>query len=225
MSRDFPYRPEATALLIIDMQRYFTEPDSVFTRLAGARIPGGVIQHYLERLDTLVIPNLRQLQQTFRSHGCPVFYTRLGSERPDGSDLPAWARRLNAAGRHAFGGPVFPPFDNPSAQLDERIASKPDELVLQKTTLGAVASTPLDAELRTRGIRSVAVAGVLSAYCVTQTARELADRDFDVAVIENACASLTDAAHDAALGAFAAVCGWLLSTDEMLAAMGEPCPL
>jgi len=61
------------------------------------------------------------------------------------------------------------------------------------------------------------VAGVLSAYCVTQTARELADRDFDVALVEDACASLTQAAHDAALSAFAAVYGWVLSTEEMLA--------
>ena len=59
--------------------------------------------------------------------------------------------------------------------------------------------------------------GVLSAYCVIQTARELADRDFDVALVEDACASLTQSAHDAGLSAFAAVYGWLLSTEEILA--------
>jgi nicotinamidase-related amidase len=148
-----------------------------------------------------------------------VFYTRLGSNRSDGSDLPAWARRLNEAGCAAFGSPVFPMLDDPDAQLDERLMAQPKELILPKMTTGALASSSLEVELRTRGITSVVVTGVLSAYCVTQTARELADRSFDVALVENACASLTEEAHAAALGAFAAVYGWVLSTTDLLAAI------
>jgi len=148
-----------------------------------------------------------------------VFYTRMGSNRADGGDLPAWARRLNEAGRAGLGSPVFPPLDDPCAQIDERLAPRPDERILPKTTIGALASSSLEAGLRALGISSVVITGVLSAYCVTQTARELADRDFDVALVEDACASLTEAAHDAALGTFAAVYGWVLPTEEILAAI------
>ncbi len=219
LSRDFPYRPQSTALLIIDMQRYFTHPDSTFAQLSAARLPGGCIERYIERLDTRIIPNIRALQRAFRKNGCPVLYTRLGSNRPDGSDLPAWARRLNEAGRATFGSAVIPPLADPGAELDVRIVPGPDELSLPKTTTGAISSSPLKADLRARGISSVAVTGVLSAFCVAQTARELADHDFDVALIEDACASLTEAAHEAALGAFAAVYGWVLSTEEAVAAV------
>jgi nicotinamidase-related amidase len=183
------------------------------------------LQRYIERLDTLVIPHLLDLQRSFRKDGCPVFYTLLGSKRLDGADLPAWARRLNEASRHAFGSPVIPPFADPIARLDGRIVPQPEECVMRKTTIGAAASSALDAALRARGITAVVVAGVLSAYCVSGTARELADRDFQVALIEDACASLTEAAHEAALGAFAAIYGWVFSTQEMIATMGETYPL
>lgn len=219
MPSNFPYRREGSALLVIDMQRYFTQPDSIFARLSAARLPDGSIQAYTERLNAGVIPHVRMLQQAFRQSGSPILYTRLGSNRPDGSDLPAWARRLNEAGRAAFGSPVLPMFDDPSAMIDERIAPRAGELVVRKTTTGAMASSVLDVELRARGITAVVVTGVLSALCVVQTARELADRDFEVALVEDACASLTEAAHDAALSTFAAVYGWVLSTEELVAAI------
>jgi nicotinamidase-related amidase len=221
LSSDFPYQPHRTALLIIDMQRYFTQPDSTFARLAAARFPDGSLDRYIERLDRQVIPHIRELQGAFRNRGGRVSYTRLGSKSPEGSDLPAWARRLNEAGRAAFGSPVIPPLEDPSAQLDERIAPRPDELVLPKTTTGALASSALDAELRARGISSIVVTGVLSTYCVTQTARELADRDFDVALVEDACTSVAEEAHGVALGTFAAVYGWVLSTADLLAVLGR----
>ena len=217
MSESFLYRPLTTALLVIDLQRYFTQSDSTFARLSEARIPKGNLAQYFRRLDQRVIPNIQRLQQSFHRTGCPVFYTRFGSFRSDGTDLPAFARRLNDAGRWAFGSPVFPPFDDPSTRLDERIESQADETVLPKTTISALASTSLDDELRIRGISAVVVTGVLSAYCVTQTARELADRNFEVAVVEDACASLTATAHEAAMHAFGAVYGGVLSTEELVA--------
>lgn len=222
MNSDFPYRPQNTALLIIDMQRYFTRPGSPFARLSAARLSEAPVAAYFERLDRWVIPNIQRLQRLFRDRGAPVFYTRLGSNRPDGSDLPGWARRLDAAGRAACGSPVFPRFEDPDAELDERIMARPGEPVLRKTTTGALASSPLEDALRSREIASVVVSGVLSALCVGQTARELADRDFEVAVAEDACASLTGAGHEAALAAFAQVYGWVVSTAEIIAAASGP---
>lgn len=221
MNSDFPYRPQNTALLIIDMQRYFTRPGSPFARLSAARLPEAAVAAYFERLDRWVIPNIQRLQRLFRDRGAPVFYTRLGSNSPDGSDLPGWARRLDAAGRAACGSPVFPEFGDPGAELDERLGALPDEPILDKTTTGALTSSPLEAELRARGVAAVVVSGVLSALCVGQTARELADRDFEVAVAEDACASLTEAAHEAALAAFAQVYGWVIPTAEIIAAASE----
>lgn len=218
MSSPFPFIPQQSALLVVDMQRYFTEPHFPFCRLSGARVEGG-IAGYFRRLDTVVVPHLQSLLRTFRKRAGPVIYTRLGSYTTDGSDLPAWARRINEAGLAAFGSPVFPNFDHPSAEIDPRVAPEAGEDVVRKTTTGAIASFPLDSDLRASGITSVVIAGVLTPFCVAQTARELADRNFDVAIAEEATASLTEAAHSAALAAFSAIYGWVVSTAEILKAL------
>jgi len=97
MSCGFPCQPQTTALPVIDMQRYFTRTDSTFARLSARRTPAGSIERYGERLDSLVIPNILGLRQAFRKNGSPVFYTRKGSNRADGGDLPAWCwRALNS---------------------------------------------------------------------------------------------------------------------------------
>lgn len=85
----------------------------------------------------------------------------------------------------------------------------------------ALASSPLESDLRALGIRSVVVTGVLTPFCVAQTARELADRDFDVAIVQDATASLTETAHTAALAAFEAIYGSVVPTREVVQAMGR----
>lgn len=220
MATEFPVFPGRTALLIVDMQRYFTEPDHPFSRLSGSRVEGG-ITGYFEAVDSRVIPNIRSLLQAFRQSACPIFYTRLGCFASDGSDLPAWARHVNQSSRQSFGSMVFPPFQDRSTEIDPRIAPQAGERVLHKTTTGAVASSPLESDLRALGAASVVVAGVLTPFCVTQTARELADRNFDVAIAEDAAASLTDEAHQAALSAFAAIYGWVRSTADLVTRMNR----
>jgi isochorismate hydrolase len=48
MPCDFSCQPQTTALLIIDMQRYFTRTDSTFSRLSALRTPAGSIEGYGE---------------------------------------------------------------------------------------------------------------------------------------------------------------------------------
>lgn len=215
MADPFPVLPGRTALLVVDMQRYFTEPGHAFSRLSGRRIEDG-IEAYFQRIDSKVIPNIRSLLEAFRQRAWPIFYTRLGCYASDGSDLPAWARHINESSLRAFGSMVFPPFQDRSAEIDPRVAPEAADRILRKTTTGAVASSPLESDLRALKVASVVVTGVLTPFCVTQTARELADRDFDVAIVEDAAASLTDAAHAAALSAFAAIYGWVLNRADVL---------
>lgn len=216
MSRPFPIVSAHSALLVVDMQRYFTQPDYPFCRLSGARVEGGIAS-YFERLDTTVIPNLRALCQAFRQNTSPVWYTMLGSHTADGSDLPSWAPRINESGRTTFGSLVFPSFEDHGSEIDPRVAPEPGDHIVRKTTTGAPASSPLETELRALGVSSVVVAGVLTPFCVTQTARELADRNFDVPIVDDATTSLTEAAHSAALAAFAAIYGWVVSTRDIVA--------
>jgi nicotinamidase-related amidase len=66
------------------------------------------------------------------------------------------------------------------------------------------------------GVNSVAVCGLTTAVCVTQTAREMADRGFRVIIAEDACTEMSEEMHQAALLAFSYVFGRVRRTSEVV---------
>jgi nicotinamidase-related amidase len=101
-----------------------------------------------------------------------------------------------------------------------KIAPRPGEFVLHKTTSGPLNSTRLDRLLHNLGVTSLVVAGLTTDVCVTQTARETADRGFRVVVAGDACTTLSEEMHAAALLAFSLAFGRVRKTDEVLALLG-----
>ena len=208
--------PDKTALLVIDMQKYFTEPDHPFDKMMNQFDPDGC-KFYLNRVEQLVIPNIQRLQQQFRSIGAVIAYTEFGSLQPDGSDMAIWARNINNLGHDMVGSAVFPPFNDPSCRIDERVGVKEGELIFQKNTSGPANSTKMDHTLRVLGIDSVIVTGVVTEICVAQTTRELGDRDFNALVVEDACASMDEIRHRSALETIQLTFGTVVSTDQAVA--------
>jgi len=78
--------PRTVALVIVDMQEYFLNPASPFSRACERLVPG-VLGHFQERGRGVVEPSLRRLLDFFRAHGLRVVYTTVASELPDGRDL------------------------------------------------------------------------------------------------------------------------------------------
>ena len=120
-------------------------------------------------------------------------------------------RCVNAATRSACSAA------NRDRRVDDSVAPRPGELILQKTTSGPLNSTKLDQTLRVLGIDTVIVTGVVTDVCVAQTAREFGDRDFNAIVVEDACASTDDARHKAALETIAFTFGFVESTEQVIA--------
>jgi nicotinamidase-related amidase len=102
---------------------------------------------------------------------------------------------------------IWPRNDDPSWQIDDRVAPQSGEIVLHKTTSGPVNSTKLDQLLHNLGVTSLVVVGLTTDVCVTQTARETADRGFRVVVAEDACTTLSEEMHKSALLAFSLAFG------------------
>lgn len=201
-----------TALIVVDLQRYFVHPDYPFGKWVSEMVPGG-IDNYFRRVRDFVIPNVQRLLERARQRQLFIVFTEAGSIRPDGADLPGWMRRHIAIS----GAAVYPPFSDPSCRVDDSVAPRPGELIVQKTTSGPLNSTKLDQTLRVLGIDTVIVSGVVTDVCVAQTAREFGDRDFDAIVVEDACASTDDARHRAALETIAYTFGFVESTEQVLA--------
>ncbi len=94
---------------------------------------------------------------------------------------------------------MYPHMNDPSWNIDDSIEPIAGESVLSKTTSGPLNSTKLDQKFHNIGIDTIIVAGVATDVCVTQTAREFADRNFRAIIAENACATPVEGAHDASL--------------------------
>jgi nicotinamidase-related amidase len=207
--------PVKSALIVVDVQRYFARPDYPFAQVIEKLVPG-VTSGYFERVKSVVLGNVQQLQRAFRSQGLPVIFLAVGSYLKDGRDLPEWLKDFDRLGLSLLGERISPPVNHPSWQIDDSVAPLPGEMVLNKTSSGPLNSTKLDQILHNLGVNSVAVCGLTTAVCVTQTAREMADRGFRVIIAEDACTEMSEEMHQAALLAFSYVFGRVRRTSEVV---------
>lgn len=210
-----PVDPARSALIVVDMQRYFVRPDYAFARTIEKVMPGAT-DGYFARVNATVLDNAQRLLATFRSRNLPVIYLAAGCCMNEGRDLPAWMRDFDDTGLNLVGERVHPPVNHPSWQIDDAVAPRPGEMVLNKTSSGALASTKLDQTLHNLGVTSLVVCGLTTAVCVTQTARETADRGFRVVVASDACTEMSVELHEAALLAFAWVFGRVRPTGDIV---------
>src|ERR1700761_4610184 len=179
------------ALLIIDMQRDFLDPEGYVAR---AGVDGSVLR--------AVIPQVRRLLLAARAAGVPVIHTREG-HRPDLSDLPAVQARRAARAGGSIGsvgplGRLLVRGEAGHAIIDE-LAPLRGEVVIDKPGFGAFYATDLELVLRTAGISELTLAGVTTDICVHSTLREAIDRGFDCTTVGDACAAGDVGVHRAML--------------------------
>ena len=212
--------PRKTALLIIDMQRYFVSPHYPLMQTFEKLVPG-VTGGYCERVNSTVVPNINRLQQCFRTRQFPIIYTAIGSCMADGQDLNRMWKDLDRLSLDILGKRMFPTVDDSSWQIDDSLAPLPGELVLNKTSSGTLNSTMLDQTLRNMGIESLVISGVTTDVCVETTARDAADRGFQVLIVEDACTAFSPDLHRAALQAFSLAFGRVRKTEEVVKLLSE----
>jgi biuret amidohydrolase len=98
-----------------------------------------------------------------------------------------------------------------------RLEPRPGELVVNKTTYGPFNSTGLDHALRSMNVASLVGGGVVTNVCVETTARDAADRGYEVVLVDDGCAAFSPEIHEATLLSFQGPFGRVRTTDEVLA--------
>jgi nicotinamidase-related amidase len=212
--------PQTTALVIIDMQEYFLNPASPFSRASESVVPG-VLGHFQERGRGVVEPSLRRLLDFFRTNGLRIVYTTVASELPDGGDLMPIFQQRNAASRAAVGDVAIPARGDAWARIVAALEPRPGELIVNKTTYGTFNSTGLDHALRSLGITSLVIGGVVTNVCVETTARDAADRGYEVVLLDDGCAAFSPEIHEATLLSFQGPFGRVRRSDEVLALLKD----
>lgn len=79
------------------------------------------------------------------------------------------------------------------------------DLVIIKPRISAFYGTPLEAALRANHIQRLVVAGVSSVWAVQSTVRDAHDRDYEVLVLEEACAALNKKVHNDSMETLSAI--------------------
>ncbi|MDQ3654814.1 MAG: cysteine hydrolase, partial [Chloroflexota bacterium] len=80
------FRPDDTALLVVDIQYGDAHPDYGLLKRMRDRGMSDDAAYYTERVRDLVIPNTRRLLDACRATGINVIHTGIQSLTPDGRD-------------------------------------------------------------------------------------------------------------------------------------------
>ena len=210
----YAFPRDATALLVIDMQRDFLEPGGF----------GAALGNDVSLLGAAMAP-AHALLAGARAAGLPVFHTR-ECHAPDLSDCPP-AKRTRGAPGLRVGDPGsmgrLLVRGEPGAEIVPELAPLPGELVVDKPGKGAFHATGLHALLRARGVTHLLLAGVTTEVCVQTTMREATDRGFECLLVEDATASYFPEFKRAVLEmvrAQGAIVGWTAPSAAVLEALG-----
>jgi nicotinamidase-related amidase len=186
----FDIRADGTALLVVDMQRYFTRKGS------HAYLPASAA----------IMPRVNELVAAFRAHRRPVLFTRHCQRPGEDGAMGVWWKDNIRDGTE-------------SSQLDPDLETGGSP-VLRKTRYSAFFGTDLQARLWRLGVRTPVIAGVLTHLCCETTARDAFMRDLWPVVLMDATADEDEQMHIASLRATADGFAEVLTCKELEKRLG-----
>lgn len=177
-----------SALIIIDLQRAFTDRDQ------RSFVPDA----------PAALRNALRLLHGFRKATRPVaFSTHAHPQIPEGPGMGAWWSS-------------FVLENSAASELDPSLVPHPGELVFRKQHYSAFRETPLEAWLKARAIDTLVLCGTMTHICVDTSARDAFMCGFDVLVVSDACASKHRALHESSLQGLSHAVARLATTDAVM---------
>ncbi len=192
--------PARTALVVIDMQSAFCAPGG------PAEVP----------TSRGIVASINGLTTGLRGLGAPVIWV-----------LHANARIGRRSDWELFFNTIVADEVREStlANLAEKqtvwpaLITAPVDLTMMKNRYSALiaGSSPLERTLRGMGIDTILIAGTKTNVCCESTARDAMMLDFQVIMVEDCCAALSDNEHQGALENIIQQFGDVMTADEVLA--------
>jgi len=185
---------ENSALLVIDMQKFFLEPSSPSFTCGGQA----------------VLPRIKKLIEIFRLYGRPVIYTK-HVHNPDKSDagiMGWWWEGMCLEG-------------SPESEVHDDIVPLPGEKVISKHRYSAFYNTDLETVLRCQKIEDLIITGIMTNMCCESTARDAYYRDYRVFFAADATGSINEEMHLATLLNLAFGFAYVTSIAELIDQMKE----
>ena len=162
----------ASALLVIDMQRFFLEATSPTFTCGGAAI----------------LPSVKRIVDVFRQAGRPVIFTRHVHHPGDlDSGIMGWWWE----GKCLEG--------SPESEVHADLLPRPGEKVVFKHRYSAFYNTDLETVLRCLKVEDVVVSGIMTNMCCESTARDAYSRDYRVFFLADGTGTINEEMHLASL--------------------------
>jgi nicotinamidase-related amidase len=183
--------PPHTALIMVDMQRDFIEPDGLFASL------GIDLSMYKEQR-----PKLAALLSAARHAGTTVIHLQNTALPGRMSDSPAQIRfnlRMHKEARKNQPPLRYTLPGTPGHEFAPEFTPLESEVVVRKYRSSGFWGTNLDMILRSNGIKTVVVGGCTTEGCVESTARDAMFNDYYVVIAEDCVASDDRSQHDASM--------------------------
>jgi nicotinamidase/pyrazinamidase len=133
-----------------------------------------------------ILPALNRMIQKGREAGLPIIFA-MDSFLPED---------------YFFTGKKVKPFSirgTQGAEVLDEIDQKPGDIYVPKRRWSGFFKTDLDQILRVKGIDTLILTGVTTGVCVLATALDALSHDFEVILVEDCCASITRADHQAVI--------------------------
>jgi nicotinamidase-related amidase len=191
-----------TALIDIDVQNAQVYGLAEKVRASGL---DAIYHEYREEV-AKILPRIRRLKDACRQAGIEVIHLRCASYAGDGRDGCAIFRSAD----------VTEQGNEDAAEIVVEVAPEPGEIVITKISTAAFNGSDIDIVLRSRGIDTLLVTGLVTDGCVEGTVRGAADRGYNVFLIEDASASWTRAQHESAVRILGRWSARLLDTEAAL---------
>lgn len=163
------YIPEESALLVLDMQKYFIDETS------HAFVPGA----------KAVVKNINKLVAYYSRKKCTVVFTRHINNESDAGLMGKWWKELITV-------------DNPLVEITEKLDTTKG-IIINKSQYDAFYKTELKKLLTERNIKQIVITGVMTHLCCETTARSGFVNGFDVFFAIDGTAAYNKNYHNASL--------------------------
>ena len=162
----------ASALLVVDMQRFFLDATSPTFTCGGVAI----------------LPTIKGLMDVFRRANRPVIFTQ-HVHHP--GDLDCGIMGWWWEGKCVEG--------SPESEIHPDLVPMPGEKVVFKHRYSAFYNTDLETVLRCLKVEDVVVSGIMTNLCCESTARDAYYRDYRIFFLADATGSISEEMHVASL--------------------------
>ena len=194
--------PDWTALLVVDLQKGEYNDEKCRAEPEHA--------YLWNRIRDVVVPNGQRLIAACRQAGVEVMYTVVESLTLDGRD-----RSLD----YKISG-IFAAKGSWEAEVIDELRPDPNDIIIPKTSSSLFNSTNFEYVLRNLRIEYLMVMGVVTDQCVETAVRDGCDRGFLMTVVDDACATSSEARHRESLVGIKGYCR-VRSTAQIIAELDE----